>query len=134
MKLSLQYACTPPPSLSPFSLLHSLTPSFPPTPSLPPFVLPSVPPYLDPSLPHSPLPSLTPCFPPSLPLSLSPSLRLLGVDDGERFVTEEQFKNGRRFRLLQLRDQGVSHSNITELNFFFGIMSYTKVGISLVTH
>ena len=56
------------------------------------------------------------------------------MDDEERFVTEEQFNNDRRFRLLQLRDQGVSHSNIAELNIFHGIMSYIKVGISMVTH
>ena len=42
------------------------------------------------------------------------------MDDEERFVTEEQFNNDRRFRLLQLRDQGVSHSNIAELNIFHG--------------
>ena len=70
------------------------------------------------------------CTPP--PSSLPPSLRLLDVDDGKRFVTEEQFN--RRFRLLQLRDQGVSHSNITELNYFLCYYVLHQSWYTLVTH
>ena len=49
------------------------------------------------------------------------------MDDEERFVTEEQFNNDRRFQLLQLRDQGVNHSD-TQL-IFHKAMGYTVVGI-----
>ena len=72
-------------------------PSFPSFPSL--YLSFPLPPLLPPSSPSSLL--SFPCGP--------LFLRLLDVDNEERFVSDEQFSNDRRFQLLQLRDQGVSH-------------------------
>ena len=106
-------------SLSVFPLPPLLPPSSPSSLLSFPFLPSSLPPHL-PSFylsPSSPPPSLLtfllsfPCWPPLPPLSL----RLLDVDNEERFVSDQQFSNDRRFQLLQLRDQGVSHDTSTTI-------------------
>ena len=101
------------PLFLPLFLPSNFLPSFLffPLPSFPSFLL-SI--CLSPFLPSSLPPHLPPFYLSPAGLS-SPSLRLLDVDNEERFVSDQQFSNDRRFQLLQLRDQGVSHDTTTTI-------------------